>query len=152
MAALWLFPRRFASCALLLGLSLGLTGCGSPTPYQTGLNHFSNRVLNDLRQNPVHAWTLYVGHGTVTTGWLWFRHRHPLVYAEVQNTSPDTVRDMVIHFGPKMITSSALSSEAGVGFYLNSSRIPQSVHIDWKVNQKTHQVTVQADDMINVSS
>lgn len=127
-------------------LGFTLAACGKNDPYGIGLSKFDNQVLAHRVKHPNSDWTVYVAHGTVTTGWLWFRKQNAVVYAEADYTGPSTSTNVVIHFGDKNIKSPAQVTGSGIGFYLKSSRIPQVMDISWKVNGQSRHLEIGPQD------
>lgn len=101
-------------------------------------------------KNPPADWTIYIGRGAVTTGWLWFGYQNPVVYAQVENTGTSNITDLVVRFGNKQIQSPGQSPESSVGFYINSSQIPQHIDISWKVHGQSHHETIGVKSMVEV--
>lgn len=130
-----------------------LAGCGNRDPYGIGWNQFYNEVSSQISQPTSSEWTVYVAHGTATTGWLWFRKQNPVVWMEVEYRGISRINNVVIQAGEKTVKSDAdYDPGAGIGFYLKSSRIPQTMGIAWKANGQHHQLELEAKSMVELPS
>lgn len=143
--------RRIIGFFTLAIMSISVTACGAD-PYQLGINQFHSQVFAYGYQRPKADWTVFVEHGIVATGWLWFKHQNPVVYAEVENTGTSNTTDTVVQFGKTIKTLGESSPGIGLIFYVDSSQIPQHVDISWKANGKTHHETINFNSMIELNS
>jgi hypothetical protein len=151
--------RKVLVLILLIILSLSVAACGNTDPYQLGINSFSRRTLGyEANHNqPTSEWTVYVGHGTVTTGWLWFKHENPVIYTYIQISSMVDIKNIVIKFGDKTARSPEIDNtkgggSAGMGLYLKSSQIPSYMDISWSENGQPHHLKIKAKTMIELDS
>lgn len=130
-----------ASCISVISV-FALTGCGHTDPYATGESQFTEEIPATPPSHAKSDWVVYVAPGTVTTGWLWFKKETPVLYTEVDYLGKSTIRDVVIHFGDKTVTSPQEGQNAGLEFYLKTARLPASIDISWKVNGQSRNVKI----------
>ena len=143
---------KVLGAAMLLGGAMtGLAGCGAANPYQVGMDQFSNAVLSN-NSSTVQPWTVYVAHGMVTTGRLWYRRQSPVLYAQIGNTSRATDAHIVIHFEGHTYGPTTLASGGFIAFYILSSQIPRNAVVSWTQHGRAHHATIPAAAMIDVTS
>lgn len=143
--------KTLGTAILLAGMTAELTGCGSAHPYQAGMSQFSNAVFYNHKDAGNH-WTVYVSDGSVTTGRWWYRRQHPVVYAQIGNTSKGTDSHIVIHFGGHTYGPTTLGSGAFMEFYIHADQIPRHVNIAWTQRGIQYHVVIPADSLIDVSN
>lgn len=151
--------RRKVTCFIVLtALSISVVACGNADPHQLGMNSFSDKMTAYLanHKQPTSEWTVYVGHGMVTKGWLWFKQQNPVVYTNVEFSGTADIKNIAIKFGDKTVTIPEMYTRgiglAGTGFYLNSSQIPSYMDISWSENGQPHHVHIEPKTMIELDS
>lgn len=143
--------KRWLGLSLMFVVSVfSLSGCGQNNPYAAELSQFNPDVSTTSKSHAKNGWVVYVAPGRVTTGWLWFKKRNPVLYTEVVYQGTQSIKDVVVHFGNKTVTSPEEQQGDGLGFYLKTARLPPSVDITWQVNGQRRNVRIDNTSIVNL--